>query len=1268
MYVFSWYVSSALKSEMQQQLGAQQLATVTLAAEQVSQELTERLINLESVARTISPSVLRDATATQELLQNSQVLNNHFNAGVFVTLLDGTASASLPVQLGRVGVNYRDRDYIANALQLGKASVGEPVIGRRLGTPVIGMAAPIRDNQGVVMGALAGVIDLNAPSFLDHFATGKIGKTGGFLLVTPKSRLVVTATDKSRVMEQLPKVGVNTVLDRFLAGYEGWEIMKNPQGVEILAADKRIDATGWIAASMLPTAEAFAPVRAMQQRFLWGTLVLTLVAGGTVWWMLRRQLNPLFSAAQIIRDMAGGKTDIRPLPAQRADEVGALIGGVNHLIEAIDQREDALTQSVQTLHVILETTLDGFWRVNAQGALQDVNPTYCRQSGYSREELLTMTIADLEAQEQGADTQAHIGRIVKEGHDQFESTHRRKDGSIWLVEVSTVYSPSNGGEFIAFVRDITERKKAAAVLAANEKRLSAILEGAADAIFVSDAQGNYQDVNQAAVTLLGYTREEFLTKNIREVARPEELSRAQAQFDQLLATGRMRADYWLLKKSGESVPVELNATLLPDGSLFGSCRDISERLRTQEQLHLAASVFTHAREGIMITDPNGDIMEVNDTFTRITGYTRDEVLGKNPRLLSSGRQDKNFYADLWSDLETKGYWSGEVWNRRKNGEVFAEMQTISVVRDAQGKTQSYVALFSDITSLKENQHKLEHIAHFDALTNLPNRVLLADRLHQSMAQTQRRGQRLAVAYLDLDGFKSINDHHGHEAGDRLLVALSASLKHVLRDGDTLARMGGDEFVVVLVDLDDVSTSAPVLNRLLSAAAQPVLVDQALLKVSASLGVTFYPQAEEVDGEQLLRQADQAMYLAKQAGKNRYHVFDAEQDRALRGHHEGLDHIRQAMERNEFVLYYQPKVNMREGVVIGAEALIRWQHPTQGLLAPAKFLPFIEDDPLSIALGEWVIETALTQMDTWHAAGLSIPVSVNVGARQLQHPQFFVRLREVLAKHPKVKPGDLELELLETSALEDLASISKLIEDCRDIGVSFALDDFGTGYSSLTYLKRLPVALLKIDQGFVRDMLDDPDDLAILEGVIGLSQAFRRNVIAEGVETVEHGEMLLRMGCDRAQGYGIARPMPAHAMPAWKETWQPDPSWDQAKRSPRADLPLLVAQVELRAWAKAMENYLAGERLQPPVLDQHSSAFGLWLKGHGADRYPTQADFMALAPLHHQLHSMAAQLYSLRLQGEESQALMGLPGMRAVVSTLLLHLNQLIRVTRANDIA
>jgi diguanylate cyclase (GGDEF)-like protein len=437
---------------------------------------------------------------------------------------------------------------------------------------------------------------------------------------------------------------------------------------------------------------------------------------------------------------------------------------------------------------------------------------------------------------------------------------------------------------------------------------------------------------------------------------------------------------------------------------------------------------------------------------------------------------------------------------------------------------------------------LERIAHFDALTHLPNRLLLADRLRQTMPQAVRREQQLAVAYLDLDGFKAINDLHGHNVGDQLLIALAAAMNDTLRDGDTLARLGGDEFVAVLIDLKDVGSCAPMLNRLLEVASSPIQLGMDILQVSASIGVAFYPQDNDVDADQLMRQADQAMYQAKLAGKNRYHVFDSTQDSSIRVHHESLDRIRLALSQREFVLHYQPKVNMLSGKVIGAEALIRWQHPQKGLLPPAKFLPIVEDHQLAIDIGEWVIDAALTQIEQWQLTGLDIPVSVNIGARQLQQIDFFERLTSILRMHPEVNPSSLELEVLETSALADIAQVSQLIEDCAQIGVLFALDDFGTGYSSLTYLKRLRVAQLKIDQSFVRDMLDDPDDLAILEGIIGLAAAFNRKVIAEGVETIAHGTMLLHLGCELAQGYGIARPMPPEDFPVWASNWRPDAAW------------------------------------------------------------------------------------------------------------------------------
>jgi len=571
-----------------------------------------------------------------------------------------------------------------------------------------------------------------------------------------------------------------------------------------------------------------------------------------------------------------------------------------------------------------------------------------------------------------------------------------------------------------------------------------------------------------------------------------------------------------------------------------------EQSRAEVRLHLAASVFTHAREGILITDAQGNIIETNDVFSEITGYSREEVIGKNPRLLQSGRHKQDFYNLLWRDLINKGEWHGEIWNKRKDGEHFASMMTISAVQDIHGVAQNYVNLFTDITPIKEHQRQLEYIAHYDALTGLPNRVLLADRLKQAIAHSHRKGGSVAVVYLDLDGFKAVNDQHGHDTGDQLLVNIAHRLKETLREGDTLARIGGDEFIVVMIGLDQPADYETVLNRLLTVAAEPVVLNQQFLNVSASIGVTVYPR-DNGDADQLLRHADQAMYIAKQAGKNCYHLFDVAKDIATKNQRESIEHIRIAIDRKEFVLFYQPKVNMRTGQIIGAEALVRWQHPERGLLSPAAFLPVIEDHPLSVELGDWVIDDALRQIAHWRRQGINIPVSVNVGALQLQQSDFATRLAAQLAQHPDVPPDFLELEIVETSALKDIAEVAELMRACRALGVQFAVDDFGTGYSSLTYLKRLPAELLKIDQTFIRDMLDDPDDLEIVKGVIGLANAFHRKVIAEGVETIAHGELLIPLGCELAQGYGIARPMPAADLPHWAATWKPDKAWTTLHR-------------------------------------------------------------------------------------------------------------------------
>jgi diguanylate cyclase (GGDEF)-like protein/PAS domain S-box-containing protein len=1517
IWLLAFYVSRMLRDDMEHLLGEQQFSTVSFMAAQVDDELKDRINALKLIAGAIDARLLNDPAALQKFLEQRFVLHSNFNAGTFVTRSDGTAIADVPLTTERIGVNYLFRDHIAAALKEGKSTVSKPAIGKMLKSPVISMAAPIRDAQGKVIGALAGVVNLSKPNFLDKLAGNIYGKTGGYLLVAPQLRLVITATDKRRIMETLPAPGINPLIDRFIAGFEGSGVTVNPLGVEVLASAKGISVAGWYVAVALPTEEAFAPIRAMQQRMLLATLALTLLAGGLTWWMLRRQLSPMLVAARTLAALSNSRQPPSPLPITTQDEIGELIGGFNHLLKILAEREASRDEALGRLNkiagrlpgVVFQFRLraDGsscipyasdvlreIYRISPDDVREDASPVFavvhpddlpqhlasiaesaknlttwnneyrlkfadepelwllgnaipqrevdgsilwhgvvtdvtgrkqaernitelnrdfvsflentsdfiyfkdensrfrfCSQTlanitghatwrdmigkhdlevfpqdtaqiyyeeelpifregkpllekidpyydesgntgwvstnkwplldhegkvvglfGISRDitglkkieaKLLEseshlrtiienepecikivdaqgllkqmnpagLAMIEAESLEQVAEKPV-LGVIAPEYRTAFAQMHKRviagermqlqfevlglKGGRRWLETHAVPMQDHGEVVHLAVTRDITERKQTDA-----ELRIAAAAFESHEGIVVTDAHNRVLRINPAFSEITGYSAEEIVGQNMNLLKSDRhDVKFFGAMWKNILRHGAWRGEIWNRVKSGEVHPHWLTISAVKNSNdvvthYVGAYTDITERKQAEEKLHLAASVFIHAREGIMITRADGMIIDVNEAFTRITSYTRDEVLGHNPSILSSGRHDKAFFAALWRDLIEQGHWYGETWNRRKTGEVYAVMQTISAVRDAQGTTRQYVTLFSDITALKEHEKQLEHIAHYDALTNLPNRVLLADRLHQAMTQAQRRGQQLAVAYLDLDGFKAVNDKHGHDAGDQLLMTVATRMKQALREGDTLARLGGDEFVAVLLDLADIEASVPMLTRLLTAAAEPVQVSDFILHVSASLGVTFYPQAEDIDADQLLRQADQAMYQAKVAGKNRYYVFDAAQDSSIRGHHESLDRIRHALSAREFVLHYQPKVNMRTGAIIGAEALIRWQHPEKGLLPPLAFLPMIEDHPLAVEIGEWVLDTALTQVALWQEAGLDIPVSVNVGARQLQQAGFVARLSEILAAHPGVMPHRLELEVLETSALEDLVGASQVIEACREIGVMFALDDFGTGYSSLTYLKRLPVTTLKIDQSFVRDMLDDPDDLAILEGVLGLSVAFRRQVIAEGVETKEHGAMLLQLGCDQAQGFGIARPMPGHEIPGWSAAWRTDPSWEKLTSVSNDDLPLLFASVEHRAWIRAIASHLKGEREALPSLDHHQCRFGAWLDTEGVARYGTKPVFQAIERLHLQVHDLASDLCQLQVNGRNPEALARLPELHDLRDALLQHL-------------
>ncbi|MGE5152535.1 MAG: EAL domain-containing protein, partial [Bdellovibrio bacteriovorus] len=530
--------------------------------------------------------------------------------------------------------------------------------------------------------------------------------------------------------------------------------------------------------------------------------------------------------------------------------------------------------------------------------------------------------------------------------------------------------------------------------------------------------------------------------------------------------------------------------------------------------------------------------------------------------------------------------------------------------------------------LLESRQRMEEIALYDGLTGLPNRRLLGERMHEAMAAAVEGGTQLAICYLDLDGFKPINDHYGRAVGDQILIAAAARLREQVRESDTVARLGGDEFVLLMGGFDSLIECANALDRLVKMLAQPYLIDGEELRVTASVGAILYPR-DSHDADTLLRHADHAMYQAKQRGRNRVRFFDTVRDRRAHARRSQLERIGEAIEGGELRLYYQPKVDMRQGKVVGAEGLVRWQHPTKGLLPPGAFIPLLDGTELQQRLDWWVIGAGLEQLEHWHAQGLDLGLSLNISARSVQHEGFVGELRSRLEQHRGLVSDALSLEILESEALGDLDAVATVMERCEDLGVRFALDDFGTGYSSLTYFRRLPAQVLKIDQTFVRDMLRSKDDRNIVEGVVGLARAFQREVIAEGVESAAHGLMLLHMGCDRAQGFGVAEPMPPDQLPTWMARYVSPSLWGLSHRfdwSAGNILDLLTMESVHRDWvARLLRSAAGGSGTRPPELAESKCGFGRWYYGEGRAAFGALEVFRELEELHDAVHVRAREL-------------------------------------------
>ena len=666
----------------------------------------------------------------------------------------------------------------------------------------------------------------------------------------------------------------------------------------------------------------------------------------------------------------------------------------------------------------------------------------------------------------------------------------------------------------------------------NEFRKS-IIDSTHDGYWLVDAHGYLLDANQAYADLSGYSVDELVGMHISRLeAKEQSINEVQAHIVKITVQGYDVFETRHRHKNGHELDIEISTSLMRDAQrLVVFCRDISERKRAEERLRVAAVAFeTH--EAIMITDANGSIIRINQAFHDITGYSSEDVLGKNPRILSSGRQDKQFYADMWQQLLGNGTWTGEIWDRRKSGQIYPKWLTITAVKDGAGKTAEYVAIFSDITARKQAEEEIRNLAFYDALTRLPNRRLLMDRLRLALSVSARSNYYGAVLFLDMDKFKTLNDMLGHDYGDLLLIEVAARIQSCVREADTVARLGGDEFVVLLEEVEEHAEGASqkaalIAEKIRAALSVPYQLRGNEHHSSPSIGVSLYRGNEEsVDA--LLKHADMAMYQAKDSGRNAVRFFDPAMQLAVETRAALEADLRYAVSGQQLHVYYQIQVD-NELRPLGAEALVRWIHPTRGMVSPAQFIPIAEESSLILDIGGWVLDTACRQLGEWakNEATCNLTLAVNVSAQQFTQADFVEKVATVL-RVCHVEASRLKLELTESVVLNDVTDVVTKMHALKALGVSLSMDDFGTGYSSLAYLKNLPLDQIKIDQSFVRDIATDPNDAVMVRTIIDMAKNFRLNVIAEGVETEAQLAFLKEHGCMAYQGYFFSKPVPIEA--------------------------------------------------------------------------------------------------------------------------------------------
>jgi diguanylate cyclase (GGDEF)-like protein/PAS domain S-box-containing protein len=767
------------------------------------------------------------------------------------------------------------------------------------------------------------------------------------------------------------------------------------------------------------------------------------------------------------------------------------------------------------------------------------NSAFNEMLGYYPEELYGRSSRQLYAHEEDFLAIGKVyANIERDGALQNELEFVRKDGQKVWVDIRGSALHGEASDFLWILVDVTKRKQSDDILLTSETKFRTLFESSSDAILMLDEKGFF-DSNQAALNLFGLNSQEQLRQyHPADLSPPKQAcgndSRTLAKhyIDTAMQNGTVHFD-WLHKRADTEAifvadithtSMTLNGKLL----LQTTIRDITERKHIEESLRIAASAF-ETQDGIMVTDANNVILRVNKSFTTITGYSEEEAVGQTPGLLSSGRHDKVFYMTIWESLRNEGAWSGEIWNRRKNGDIYPEYLSITEVQDSLGSVSHYVASLTDITKMLSAEHEIQRLAFFDTLTNLPNRRLFFDRLKQALTENRRTNQSSAILFLDLDDFKILNDTLGHDMGDLLLQKVADRLSSCVRESDTVARLGGDEFVVLLKDLsmknlEAVAQARDIAEKILFTFNKAFLLGTDTHQSTSSIGISLCGGDGEKSAAKLLKEADIAMYHAKAEGRNTLRFFDPKMQEAITIRASMEQDLRKAIEQNQFQLHYQIQVDSN-GQALGAEALIRWFHPARGMISPFDFIPIAEATGLILPIGQWVLDTACAQLKKWQQNPLTqnLIIAVNVSAKQFHHDDFVEQVLATIARHD-INATRLKLELTESMLVANISDIIIKMDALSKTGIQFSLDDFGTGYSSLQYLKKLPLNQLKIDQSFVRDIVTDASDRSIVRTIITMAHSLDINVIAEGVETAEQRQFLLDSGCTSYQGYLFSKPV------------------------------------------------------------------------------------------------------------------------------------------------